>query len=251
MKKPISLQLYTVREDCAKDFFGTIREVASIGYKGVEFAGLHGADTREVAKLLRELGLRVSSSHVSLPTPENINQLVDQEKMLGNDLLIAGLGPDSFKTTDDCKRSAARFQEASQLAIDNGMRFGCHNHWWEFHKVDGKRAFDILMEEAPDLQSELDIYWAAYGGDDPAAVVHQYRSRIPVLHVKDGTLEKDQPHLPVGYGKLDIAGIINAADPNTLDWLIVELDDFAGVMMEAVSVSFHYLVDHGLGEGNH
>lgn len=250
MRKPISIQLYTVREDCARDFPGTLREIASIGYKGVEFAGLHGMSPKDVAALIHELGMTTSSSHVAFPTKENINALVDQERTLGNDLLISGLGPDQFKTAEECKKSAERFQEAARLAAQNGMRFGCHNHWWEFHTIDGRLAYDILLEEAPDLQAEVDVYWAAYGGADPVEVVQRYKSRIPVLHIKDGTLEKDQPHLPVGAGKMDIPAIVNAADPGVLQWLIVELDHFAGEMMVAVSESYKYLTHHGLAEGN-
>ena len=250
MSKPISIQLYTVREECARDFPATLREIASIGYKGVEFAGLHGMAAKDIAALIHELGMTTSSSHVALPTRENINELVDQEKTLGNDLLISGFGPDQFKTADDCKRSAERFQEAAALTQQHGMRFGCHNHWWEFHTVDGRLAYDIVLEAAPDLQAEVDVYWVAYGKADPVDVVRRYKSRIPVLHIKDGPLEENKPHLPVGAGKMDIPAIVNAADPNVLKWLIVELDHFAGEMMMAVSESYKYLTSHGLAEGN-
>jgi sugar phosphate isomerase/epimerase len=248
--KPISLQLYTVREAAAKDFFGVIREVARIGYKGVEFAGLHGKTPTETANLLKELGLKVSSSHVSLPTSENINQLADQEKILGNDLLVAGFGPDDFKTVDDCKRSGSRFQQASEVTQRAGLKLACHNHWWEFHQVDGRLAYDIMLEEAPDLQAEVDVYWVAYGGADPVKVVDQYKSRIPVLHIKDGPLEQNKPHLPVGSGKLDMPAIVGAADPDVLKWLIVELDSYDGDMMSAVRESYRYLTSSGLASGN-
>lgn len=250
MKKPVSIQLYTVRDACAKDFPGTLREIAKIGYKGVEFAGLHGMSASHVAALIKELGLQVSSSHVGMPSKENIQQLVDQEKAFGNDLVISGLGPDDFKTMDDCKRSAARFQEACQVATQHGLRLGCHNHWWEFHKVDGRLVYDILLGEAPALLAEVDVYWVAVGGADPVDVVSRYKNRIPVLHIKDGPMEKDQPMTAVGSGKLNMPSIINAADPTMLKWLIVELDSCATDMMDAVRESYRYLTNSGLGEGN-
>ena len=249
MSKPISIQLYTVRDLCAQDFFGTLEEIAKIGYIGVEFAGLHGKSPQDVAAKVKSLGLKVSSSHVGLPTSETVNQMVDIEKVLGNNLLITGFGPDDFKTVELCKRSAAQFQEAAQLVKERGLRFGVHNHWWEFHKVDGRLAYDILMEEAPDLHSELDIYWVAFGGADPVDIVRRYKSRIPVLHVKDGPLEPDKPHTAVGKGKVPVPAVINAADPSVLEWLIVELDSCGTDMMEAVRDSYTYLTSTGLASG--
>lgn len=253
--KPISIQLYSLRPDvyppARDDFPGVLRTVAEIGYKGVEFAGLHGNDPKEIRKILDDLGLQVSSSHTGLPTPENVNQLADVEAALGNKRLISGFGPDRFQTVDDCKAAADRFCEAADLLRPYGMTFGFHNHWWEFHTVDGRKVYDILMAEAPDVFSELDVYWCAFGGDDPAKVVAQYKSRLPLLHIKDGLLkEGEHIHTAVGSGKLDFPAIIGAADPNTLEWLIVELDNSYGDMLADVKQSYRYLVENGLATGN-
>ena len=95
--KPLSIQLYTLRDAAKQDFPAVLRTLADIGYKGVEFAGLHGHPAGEIRTLLDDLGLQVSSSHVALPTAENIDQLVETEAALGNTRLIAGFGPDQFK----------------------------------------------------------------------------------------------------------------------------------------------------------
>lgn len=248
--KPLSIQLYTLREDAQKDFPAVLRMLAETGYKGVEFAGLHGHSAQEIRTLLDELGLQVSSSHVALPTPENVQQLVDTEGTLGNTRLIAGFGPNDFKTGDDCKRSAEKFQRAAVLAKQHGATFGMHNHWWEFDTVGGTLVYDYVLEAAPDMFSELDVYWAAVGGQDAAAVVAKNKSRLPLLHIKDGTLEKDAPHVAVGSGRLDMPAIIGAADPDVLEWLIVELDACATNMGEAVRQSYAYLTDHTLATGN-
>jgi len=249
--KPLSIQLYTLREDAQKDFPAVLRMLAETGYKGVEFAGLHGHSPQEIKTLVDDLGLQVSSSHVSLPTPENIQQLVDTEGTLGNTRLISGFGPGDFKTEDDCRRSAKRFQQAAELAKQHGATFGMHNHWWEFDTVgNNKLVYDMVLEAAPDMFSELDVYWAAFGGQNAAEVVATHKARLPLLHIKDGTLEKDAPHVAVGSGKLDMAAIIGAADPNVLQWLIVELDACATDMGEAVRQSYTYLTGQGLAAGN-
>jgi len=248
--KPISLQLYTLREAAAKDFPGVLRAVADIGYKGVEFAGLQGHEPKEIRKLLDDLGLQVSSSHTGLPTADNVQHLADTELTLGNKRVISGFGPDDFKTVDACKAAAAKFQQAAALVKPHGMTFGFHNHWWEFFTVDGKRVYDILMTEAPDAFSELDVYWCAFGKADPVKVTSQYKSRLPVLHIKDGMLEEgSHVHTAVGSGKLDMPAIIRAADPNVLQWVIVELDNCATDMLEAVKQSYRYLVSNRLAEG--
>ena len=250
MATPLSIQLYTLRDEVQGNFAAVLRRVAEIGYKGVEFAGLHGHSPQEIAGIVSDLGLQVSSSHVSLPTVETIRQIADTEKVLGNTRLVAGLGPDEFKTLDDCKRSAERFQTAGELVKAEGLTFGMHNHWWEFETCDGELVYDFVLESAPDIFSELDIYWAAYAGVSPATVVTQHSARLPLLHIKDGSLEKDSAMTAVGAGKVDIAGTVGAADPAILQWLIVELDRCDTDMWEAVRQSYVYLTEKGLASGN-
>jgi len=250
MATPLSIQLYTLRDEVQGNFAAVLRRVAEIGYKGVEFAGLHGHSPQEIAGIVSDLGLQVSSSHVSLPTAETIRQIADTEKVLGNTRLVAGLGPDEFKTLDDCKRSAERFQTAGELVKAEGLTFGMHNHWWEFETCDGELVYDFVLESAPDIFSELDIYWAAYAGVSPATVVTQHSARLPLLHIKDGSLEKDSAMTAVGAGKVDIAGTVGAADPAILQWLIVELDRCDTDMWEAVRQSYVYLTEKGLASGN-
>ena len=249
MATPLSIQLYTLRDEVKGDFPAVLRRVAEIGYRGVEFAGLHGHAPQEVARVVADLGLEVSSSHVGLPTPETIRQIADTEKALGNTRLVSGLGPGDFETLDDCKRVAERFGTAAELAKQEGMTFGMHNHWWEFETRDGHLVYDYVLENAPGIFSELDIYWAAYAGASPAAVIAQHKGRLPLLHIKDGSLEKDSAMTAAGDGKVDIAGAVGAADPSVLQWLIVELDRCDTDMWEAVRRSHAYLTGNGLAEG--
>ncbi|MHB0999654.1 MAG: sugar phosphate isomerase/epimerase family protein [Armatimonadota bacterium] len=248
--KPISLQLYTLREEAAKDFVGVLKTVAEIGYVGVEFAGLHGFDPKEIKKIVDDLGLKVSSAHGPLPTAENIQQVVDVESILGNTRIISGFGPNDMSTPEDRAKVVEKFNTAAELLKPHGMTFGFHNHWWEFFPADGQYIYDVLMGETKDVFSELDVYWTAYGKADPVAVINKYKSRLPLLHIKDGPLEEGKPHMAVGAGKLDMPAIISAADPNVLEWLIVELDECATDMMEAVKQSYTYLVSNGLASGN-
>ena len=249
--KPISIQLYTVRNLREKDFTGVLKEIAKTGYKGVEPAGLHGKTPAEVRKLLDSLGMVCSSAHMGLPTRDNLSEYVDAAKTLGFDIIISGAGPADFKTLDGIKAAAEKFQAAAELLKPHGLRMGYHNHWWEFDKLDDRLGYEIFLALAPDLLSELDIYWASnFGRVDVPAVLKKHAARVPLLHVKDGPLVQGKPHTAVGAGKLDIPSILAAADNSVLQWLIVELDDCATDMMQAVRDSYNYLTGRGLGQGN-
>jgi len=249
-KIPISIQLYTLRDEAAKDFPAVLKMLSDTGYVGVEFAGLHGHSPKEIAGLLKELNLVGSSAHVGLPTPENIAELADTHGTLGITRLVSGFGPDDFKTLDGVKESAGKFQAAASLCKENGLTFGIHNHDWEFNRLeDGRLVYDVMLELAPDAFSELDVYWAEVGGSDPAGVVAKHSSRLPLLHIKDGPAVKGKNMTAVGSGKLNIPAIIGAADPNVTKWLVVELDACDTDMVQAVKDSYTYLVGNGLSAG--
>jgi len=250
--KPIAVQLYTVREACAEDFIGTLKKIADIGYKGVEFAGLHGFAPQEIAKVVADLGMVTCSSHCPMVTKENVNRLVDQEQALGNKRLVTGVGGDDLKTEDGCKRAADRLNAAAELVRPFGIQIGYHNHWWEFDpKVGDRTPHEIIFSQAADdVFAEIDVYWAAMGKADPVKVIAGMTGRVPLLHIKDGPLEKGKPHTAVGAGALDMRAIVAAADPDVLEWLIVELDDCATDMMQAVKQSYQYLTSEGLAQGN-
>jgi len=248
--RPIGIQLYTVRELAKDDLFGVLKELAAIGYRGVEFAGLHGHKPVEVRKVLDDLGLKAASAHAAVPTKENLHELTDEAKTLGYDLVICGWPGEGFASRTGIDNAAAALEHGCRLLAGRGLRLGYHNHWWEFDRVEGTPGLELLLEKAPSLASQLDVYWACnFGRIDVPAFVAAHRSRIPSLHVKDGPLVAGAPHSAVGSGRMDIPRCIRAADPNVLEWVIVELDSCATDMMTAVRESYRYLVSHSLAEG--
>ena len=249
-KIPISIQLYTLRDEAAKDFPAVLKMLSDTGYVGVEFAGLHGHSPKDIASLLTELNLAGSSAHVGLPTSENIAELTDTHGTLGITRLVSGFGPDDFKNLDGVKKSAALFQTAASLCKENGLTFAIHNHDWEFNRLeDGRLIYDVMLELAPDASSELDVYWAEVGGSDPAAIVAKHSSRLPLLHIKDGPAVKGKNMTAVGSGKLNIPAIIGATDTDVTKWLVVELDACDTDMVQAVKDSYSYLIGNGLASG--
>jgi sugar phosphate isomerase/epimerase len=154
-------------------------------------------------------------------------------------------------TLEDCKLAAEKFQTAALLAKTHGFSFGFHNHEWEFKPLpDGQLPYDILIAEAPDAFSELDVYWAQFGGADPVRVAQRYRSRLQLVHVKDGLMATDRSMTAVGSGQVDMLAILAALDPSVTKWLTVELDACHTDMLDAVRDSYAYLVESGYSVGN-
>jgi sugar phosphate isomerase/epimerase len=248
---PISLQLYTVRDLIATDMLGVLRQVADIGYRGVEIGGFGAMTPQAYRAMLADFGLKASAAWSPTPTKENIAGLVETYAPFGIKHFIGGLGPNDMATVEDCKRAAEKFQTGAVIAKEHGFEYGFHNHEWEFKPLaDGQLPYDILIAEAPDAFSELDIYWAQFGGADPAALARRYRSRLQVVHVKDGVMAPDRSMTAVGSGKLDMPSILGALDPTVTKWLTVELDACHTDMLQAVRDSYTYLVGSGYGAGN-
>lgn len=254
MAKPIAVQLYTVRELCGKDVAGTLRALADIGYKGVELAGLYGLSAKDLGQMLSDCGLAVCGAHVGVPQDRSqAIALAEEYQALGVRRLVASTGPDQWQTLEKIQQVCGQLEAAAQWLAPLGVEFLYHNHWWEFEPVEGQVPHQQLVRQAPSVKLELDIYWTAFGGHDPAQVLAGIKDRTPLLHIKDGNLEREAPtpfHTAVGQGKIDVAGTIAVADPHVIDWLIVELDHCAGDMLQAVRDSYRYLTAHGLAEGN-
>lgn len=250
MKKyPVSVQLYSLREAVEQIGAGKVlQKVAECGYAAVEFAGFYEKTPREIKRVLDDLGLQASSAHGPLPSADNIAQIVDSAKELGYRWHVTGFGPDSFGSGDDCRKNADGLQAGALLLKKEGLRLAYHNHWWEFdRKFNNQYPHQILMESAPDLYAQLDTYWAAVGGVNVPKIISQLNQRIPLLHIKDGPINKDQPMTSVGDGKMVWEPIIRAAHENILEWLIVELDHCATDMLAAVKKSLLYLAQQGFG----
>jgi len=250
MAVPIALQLYTVREALAKDFAGVMRKIADIGYVGVEpIFNLPGTTIAEAARLFNELGLEVPSAHVPLPLGEDKGKVLEFMATLGCKRIISGRGPDRFATMNLIKQTCDLFNEAHAVAAENGLTFGIHNHWWEFEQIEGRYVYQVMLEHLdPAIFFEIDTYWVQTAGPDPAKVVKELGPRVPSLHIKDGPAVRGEPQVAVGDGVLDFVSIVGAAE-GTAEWLIVELDECATDMMEAVERSYQYLVGGGLAHG--
>lgn len=266
MRFPVALQLYSVRDDMAADFAGTLKKVKEMGYEGVEFAGLFDHSAQEVKALCEENGLVALSAHVPFADMMADPSLLDEYAAIGCKYVVIPYlteeyRPGNEKFNDVIKGAAMLGEKANAL----GMTLAYHNHDFEFTKLGEEYALDILYKEVPAalLQAELDTCWVRVGGEDPAAYVRKYANRVDVLHLKDYAGSKSEnmyaligidedekkdtqgkfEFRPVGSGVQDFPGILAAAHEAGTKWIVVEQDSpsMGLTAMECAQKSMQYL----------
>jgi len=231
-KDQISIQLYTLREPAAADFDGTLQQVAAAGYPAVEFAGFYGKSATEVRALLDKHGLRASSAHIPLVDFQNrLDGVVADLQAIGAEWgVIPWIAPED-RSRESLTAIADQFDGFAARLADAGLKFAYHNHEFEFTTKldDGTTVFDQMIAiTTPGLVFfELDAFWAAVGGADPATIIRDNPHRIGLVHLKDGKQgEIDRgKDLPFGEGNLDWEGILAASRDAGVAWYVTEQDN--------------------------
>ena len=245
---PIAIQLYTVRDAAAADFEGTLRAIKAMGYEGVEFAGLYGNSPAKIKALCEEIGLKPISAHVPyydmVADPKGV--LSDYAEIGCEYVAIPYLTEECRPGTDGFAKVVENAAMLGKMAKELGMTLLYHNHDFEFEKIDGKYALEVLYDTVPAdlLQTELDTCWVRVGGEDPAPYVRKYTGRAPIVHLKDYVGGKSE-HMyeligidsddqapeenpfelrPVGSGCQDMPAIVAAAEAAGAKWVVVEQD---------------------------
>ncbi len=249
--KPISVQLYSLRNQSQKDFDQVLTDIADIGYSGVEPYSLFGKSPEAFKRQVEDLGMRVSSSHFPWANRASLSEVVETIQALGLTRAAAGFGPDDVKDADSVSRTIDAINALTSALKPYGLTLFLHNHYWEFEPVNGELPYHSFYKHCADVEFEVDTYWAAnFGARDPAGEVAIVKDRAPLLHIKDGPNERGKAHVAVGDGVLNIADIVRASDPNVLEWVIVELDECDTDMLEAVRKSYEFLTTSGLAQGH-
>ena len=247
-KKPIGLQLYTLRGETAKDFPGTLNRVAEMGYNGVELAGTGGLSAHEMCKVLTDAGLKVYGSHVGLEQLEkDLTGTIAYHKEIGCKYLVCpSLAEDRRQNGQAYRQIGGTLETVGRACREAGLGFCYHNHAFEFQSYDGVHGLDLLYKASdPGLvQAELDLYWVAYAGLDPAAYLTKLKGRVPLLHLKD--MAADRAFAEVGEGILDWPAVFEAAEAAGVVYYLVEQDECKRPPLEAVGISLQNLRRMGI-----
>ncbi|WP_019639111.1 sugar phosphate isomerase/epimerase family protein [Paenibacillus fonticola] len=241
----VGLQLYTVRDHLEKDFEGTLRKVAELGYKGVEFAGYYGRTPGEVSALLKETGLAVIGAHTPYSRLRDaLNEEIAFNKAIGNRYLIFPYLAEDER--DRWPEVIEDLQAIGQRCAEAGIVLCYHNHEFELTEtLDGQPVLDAIYDRvAPELlQVELDTCWVSYAGFDPLAYIAKYNGRLPLLHLKDMVKKEDgsAETVELGRGIVDVKAIADAAAKDGIDWVVVEQDYCAGDSLDSIAASMEWI----------
>lgn len=249
----IGLQLYTVREELAQDFEGTIRKVAELGYEGVEFFHYFDRSAEQVKALLDETGLVAIGAH--RPYTEllaNGEAEIDYLLSIGSRNVIVPYLSEEQRADWDAVTD--NLKKLGKQCADKGAVLLYHNHEFELtEKKDGQPAFDLMYGTVPAelLQVEMDTCWVYYGGYDPVEYLGRYAGRTPLIHLKDMKTREDgsAETVVLGEGVVDLKSIITASEQAGTEWAIVEQDECARDPLESIADSMKWLKQHYIQGG--
>lgn len=222
-KIPVGVQLYSVREQAAKDLPAVLEAIGKMGYKGVEFAGYYGWESKpkELRKLLDDNGLRCCGTHTGLETVtgDALKATAELNRVLGNRFLIVpSLQVEGAQGWVDM---AKKFNEIAAKAKTLGMRVGYHAHAGDFKKFDGKTSWEIFFDDTgKDVIMQLDTGNCMQGGGDPVAILKKYPGRSTTVHLKEfGGPE----NAVIGQGIMPWAQVFEVCETTAgTEWYIVE-----------------------------
>lgn len=262
----IALQLYSVRDDMAADFEGTVKKVKELGYDGVEFAGLYGKTAEEVKEICKKYEIIPISAHVPfIDMIENPQLLKDYAEIGCKYVVIPYITKEYQPGNEKFSEVISGAMMLGEKAKELGMKLAYHNHDFEFRKIDGEYALDILYSQVPAdiLETQLDTCWVNVGGEDPVKYIEKYNGRVSILHLKDFSGGKSEnmyaligidddkkkdikgnfEFRPLGKGVQNFPAILSAAEKCGTEWIVVEQDSpsMALTAMECAEESINYL----------
>ncbi|MES2394006.1 MAG: TIM barrel protein [Acidobacteriota bacterium] len=265
LRLPLGIQLYSVREQMAADFEGTLGAVHDAGYTEVEAAALPKRTASEVRKALDGAGLACVSAHHPFGDLRNrFDQIVEFDRAIGARWIICATpgrrvalpagatNPPPPPSLDDWHYNADQFNAMGEKLKAAGMRFGYHNHTGEFAPVDGKVPYmELLRLCDPDkVAFELDCGWAKVAGIDPVAMMREYPHRFRMLHIKDfrlaahpnPTSREGSEVVELGRGNIDYAPILaQASHSQSIEHMFVEQEAFTVPWKESIAIDAAYL----------
>lgn len=238
--KNIGLQLYSIKEISENNFIGAIKLTADCGYDGIEFAGYFDTPAKELKKVLEGNGIVACGTHTGFEALENdFNKTVEYNLEIDNRYIIIPWIPEEMcNSKETWLKTAEKMNFINDKLKGQGIKFGYHNHAFEFEKFDGSYGYDILAKNtSPDILLEIDTFWVEYAGVNVVDYVRKYKNRLDLIHIKD--MSDSRISTEIGSGNMDFPSIVEAADET--DWFIVEQEAFSIPMEKSIKISFDYL----------
>ncbi len=250
-KITLGAQLFTCRE-FTKDISGvveTFRKVRQIGYETVQISGFGDVDPGDVAKALKDEGLKCVVTHMGWNSfLEDLDNVIETHRIWDcTHTAIGGLSGE-YRSAEGLHRFVDELKPVAEKLAEAGMDFSYHNHNHELAKFDGRTWLEQLYELAPPemLKAEIDTYWIVAGGGDPVKWIRDLAGREPVIHFKDMivTPEREQRFAEIGEGNLNWPEIIRASEDGGVEYALIEQDNTYGKdPFECLRISYDNLTN--------
>jgi len=237
---PVAVQLYSLREECARDLPGTLAAVADMGYEGVEFAGYHGRSAIELRSMLDLAGLRAAGTHVSITAllGDELQRTVEFNRVLGNRFLVVPWLPEEIRSSKlEWLKTAHLMDSIAERLKPEGMRVGYHNHAIEFQPIDGNMPWEMFFEASnADVVMQLDTGNAAKAGvspDEILEIIRKFPGRAATIHLKEFSSKNSQALL--GEGEMKWRELFALCETvGGTEWYIVEQESCSFSPLECV-----------------
>lgn len=243
-RKNIGVQLYSVRVEMNQDAKGTLAKLSKLGYNQIESArsqkGLYyGLSPKEMKQTCTDLGLTLRSGHVHVD--KEWLKTIDQAAEAGQEYLICSTMPTSGQTVSNYTEVADTFNKAGEQCKARGIKFGYHNHEYEFETVDGQILYNILLKntQADLVHMELDLGWVVAAGKSPHDYFNQFPGRFPLWHLKDMDLA-GKKSTEFGKGNLDIPGILKNYKKSGLRYFFIEQEEYGKSAFDSLEYDINY-----------
>lgn len=246
MKQKFAAQLYTLRNEIQKDFPGVLRTLKKMGWEAVQIDGLFGYPDEDIAAVLKETGLKTAGMHISLERMNNeLKTVLKEADLFGTTDFFCHYLEEKYQNIEGYKQVKRELLEVARKVSPLGYRVGYHNHDFEFKTMaDDMFALDYLLKPEGNMfiYPEVDTYWVKAAGQDPLTYIKKYPGRIPILHLKDMTNDKEQAFAEIGTGSIDFLPILKWGEQNGVEYYAVEQDECKGSPFDSLGTSLENLI---------
>ena len=241
----IGIQLYTFRKEMQEDAIGTLRQIAALGIKQIESArsskgNYYGLSPKEMKKVCSDLGMTLRSGHVHVDN--NFSKTLNEAAEAGQEYLICSTMPGKGQTADNYKKVAEAFNKTGDECKKMNLKFGYHNHSYEFESDNSQVLYDVLLNNTqPELvHMELDLGWLIVAGKSPKEYFTKYPGRFPLWHLKDMDMAKKQS-TEFGKGGLDIREMLKESKASGMKYFFVEQEEYTSTPLESMKENMEFI----------
>lgn len=241
----LGVQLYTFRKEMLEDATGTLKKIAALGIKQIESARspkghYYGLSPKEMKKVCADLGMTLRSGHVHVD--DKFSQSLNEAAESGQEYVVCSSMPTNGQTVDNYKKVAEVFNTAGQQCKKMNIKFGYHNHEYEFESEKGEVLFDVLLKNTDPalVHMELDLGWVLVGGKDPMDYFKKFPGRFPLWHLKDMNLAQKHS-TEFGKGGLNIVQMLKHSKQSGMKYFFIEQEEYASTPFESMKENMEYM----------